>query len=252
VIDDSILPRDEQDSDAIERYALDFDKLPPIVVQKDTFKLIGGKSRLLAAPKATRDHVRIAELDVPDEELWELAYQDNREHGVPYKLSERTNAGRRYLKAHPNLSDGVIADWAGVGRDTVQRWRQQNNAHQQAAAERASGLVPAQPAGFRQVATRVGRDGRERRVPAPSHANGFTPAPKPQSPSRDQDHHRPVPVVIEGLGQVWASPPDVNDIPDEEIDDAIRFGEHMVEEWARWVRALRPRLAKSTTPGARQ
>lgn len=120
---EDVLPREQLDQDAIERYALIFDELPPITVQRDTFTLIGGRHRLDAVLPAFRDHIRIVEVDVPDEELWERAFEDNRAHGVPMRMSERVKAAKKLLARHPDWSDERIAQWAGVSRRAVWGWR---------------------------------------------------------------------------------------------------------------------------------
>jgi hypothetical protein len=123
-VDESILPREQLDEDAITRYVEVFDQLPPIKVQRDTFILIGGKHRLFTAPKAMRDHVRIVEVDIPDDELWIAAFDDNRDHGVPMTMPERIKAGKRALHQHGEWSDQRIAQWAGISRQAVWTWRQ--------------------------------------------------------------------------------------------------------------------------------
>lgn len=121
---DGVTPREtREDPDAVEHYMTVLDELPPLVVQRDTFVLIGGWNRLAANVKAERAIVRVVELPCSDDELWERAFEDNAIHGLQMTTKERVRAMRRYAEAHPSKIDREIAEWAGVVEETVQRWR---------------------------------------------------------------------------------------------------------------------------------
>jgi len=237
---EDVLPRERQDEDAIEQYAGMIDELPPIVVQRDTFVLIEGKHRLFAAPKALRDHVRIVELDVPDDELWERAFEENAAHGVRLTSRERTRAARRYLAAHPDLSDGAIAKWAGVDRITVLRWRHSGEQRQ---------VDEDQPVALQQVdpppvQTRTGTDGRTRAVPPPaprppSYGAGGSPPPRPQSPAQT--------VRVINFGELRQESPRelARSVPEEQVEDQMREGRAM----RRWLDDYIDELAeRAATP----
>ena len=172
---EAILPRMQLDTDAVERYALAFDQLPPITVQKDTFVLIDGRHRLAAAPQAVRDHIRIREMDIPDEDLADWAVQANVTHGVPLTQAERMHAAKGLLKRHHPQSGGdrawsvaKIAQWAGVSRSTVHNWLTQESRRGEAAASQHAreGVQVGHVEGAPPPLTRTGRDGKRRRVPA--------------------------------------------------------------------------------------
>lgn len=189
-----LLPREHQNADAEERYALAFDELPPVLVQKDTFLLIDGYHRLCAAPKAWSDCVRIVEMDISDAEVWEWAFVENREHGVPLTQAERVKAAKRALKAHPDWSDARIAQWASVDQSAVYKWRGQQEQHaiRMAANDEQSTPVTSPLPDRQEVdsspAPRLGRDGRVLNTAnigraAGSAATRFHPAPKPTAPN---------------------------------------------------------------------
>lgn len=126
-VDDAISPRRDGnlDHDRVAEYATNFAKLPPILVQKDTFTLIDGKHRLHAAFEAAAStvHILIEEMDIPDSELWIEAYRANKSHGRALTTAERVAFTRKLLKAFPKWSDAKICDEAGVSRMTVIKYR---------------------------------------------------------------------------------------------------------------------------------
>lgn len=124
VIDDSLTPRHELNTDAIEAYRGSSDSLPPIKVQKDTFVLIDGRHRL-EAYIGLSDHIPVIELDVDDYDLFRTAVRENRAHGVILTTKERERAGRRLIAERPSLTDHEIAEDVGVSVHTVARWRKE-------------------------------------------------------------------------------------------------------------------------------
>lgn len=177
VVRDDLTPRRMTNSGAVEQYAEVFEELPPIVVQRDTFVLIDGWHRLHAAPQSGRDHVRIVEMDCPDDELFAAAIVANKGHGLPLAMSERVAGAKRLLREHPEWADKRISDLAGVSARSVWQYRQDavQREQEQAAKEHREPeperVAPQQ---------RVGSDGVARPVPAPR------PIPKPSGASRHQ------------------------------------------------------------------
>lgn len=91
-IDESILPREGGvDPKLVDHYADIWHDLPPITVQKGSFKLIDGAHPFGAAfeTQAGTDHVKIIELDIRDDDLLEQAYRANVQHGRALTLSEK-------------------------------------------------------------------------------------------------------------------------------------------------------------------
>ena len=150
LVDDAISPRTSGvRAEVVEAYAGILDDLPPLTVERDTFRLIDGWHRLAAAftAEAATDIVRVVEVDVVDPR--EAAFEANLRHGVPLTLDERVAHMRYLLRAMPDASDGEIARRAGISRVTVWRTRQRDEqaADARAAAKREPKAEPkAKPA----------------------------------------------------------------------------------------------------------
>jgi ParB-like chromosome segregation protein Spo0J len=121
-------------------------RLPPIVVQRSTMRVIDGMHRLRAAQLCERDEIEVRFFDGDDLEAFILAVKANVTHGLPLSLADRKAAAARIIAANPQLSDRLIASEAGIAAKTVHAMR-----------ARAAEAVP--PPG-----SRVGQDGRVRPV----------------------------------------------------------------------------------------
>lgn len=116
-------------------------ELPPIVVHRQTMRVIDGMHRLTAAMRKGHGAVDVTYFDGDDYEAFLLAVELNVKHGLPLSLQDRKAAVRRILAASTNLSDRAIAMKAGLSDKTVAKIR---------ASSRAD---------FPKVDTRRGRDG---------------------------------------------------------------------------------------------
>jgi len=120
--------------------------LPPILVHRDTMRIIDGMHRFRAAALRGDSDIEVRFFDGEEEDAFVLAVRSNVTHGLPLSRSDRARAALRILASHPNWSDRMIAGAAGVSPKTVGAIR-----------ERSSVEIP-------QLAARVGVDGRTRRV----------------------------------------------------------------------------------------
>jgi hypothetical protein len=132
------------DHDHVRTLAEIADELPPIIVHRETMRVIDGMHRLHAARLNGRESVQIVYFDGTEQEAFLLAVASNVRHGLPLTLAERKESARRILQSFPEWSDRAIAAKAGLSGKTV------------GALRRTSGPQPAQPP------VRVGRDGRAR------------------------------------------------------------------------------------------
>lgn len=154
VVDDEFSPRlGEVDEETVKRYEACLDELPPIVVQKGTFRLADGKHRFTAFTRH-RDHVRIREVEIASEDLLEYAITANITHGLPLKLAHRLNALKQMLKQHGpgtrNMwSTSRLATTCGVDRLTASNY--------------AKAMTDGQAAPEGPV-TVIGADGRKQKV----------------------------------------------------------------------------------------
>ncbi|MEU5689595.1 ParB/RepB/Spo0J family partition protein [Streptomyces venezuelae] len=93
--------------------------LPPVLVQKDGWRIIDGLHRLEAA-KLRGDHSIQARLvDCTDAEALVLAMKANSSHGLPLSRADRVGGAERVLTAHPEWSDRAIASVTGLSAKTI-------------------------------------------------------------------------------------------------------------------------------------
>ncbi len=120
--------------------------LPPVLVHRQTMRVIDGAHRLTAAAWSGAERIRVRFFDGDEDEAFVLAVAANNAHGLPLSFADRSAAAVRILRAHPEWSDRALASVAGISAGSVRALR--------AAAQG----VPAPPA------ARIGRDGRIRPV----------------------------------------------------------------------------------------
>lgn len=120
------------------------DQLPPILVHKQTMRVIDGMHRLEAARLRSDDMIAARIVDASEEEAFLLAIKINTLHGMPLSRADRKAAADRILANHPDWSDRAVAAAVGMGAKTVASIRRRSTAH-----------AP-------QLNGRVGRDGKRR------------------------------------------------------------------------------------------
>jgi ParB-like chromosome segregation protein Spo0J len=119
-------------------------ELPPIIVHRDTMRVIDGMHRLKAAMLRGRDTIEVNFFDGAEEIAFVLAVEENTRHGLPLSLQDRQAAAERIIGSHPHWSDRAIAKVVGLAAKTVGAIRL-----------RTHGTTP-------QDGERLGRDGRVR------------------------------------------------------------------------------------------
>lgn len=122
-VDEDILPRKSgADRALVKHYAPMLDQLPPIVVQRGTFKLVDGLHRLTAAfdDAAMADVVRIEEIDVEDGfPIIAEAFRRNVTHGRPLTPSEKEAYAKALFETYPDKPVSEVAREAGISRPTA-------------------------------------------------------------------------------------------------------------------------------------
>jgi ParB-like chromosome segregation protein Spo0J len=121
--------------------------LPPIIVHRQTMRVVDGMHRLRAAQLRGLDHMDVRFVDGDAASCFVLGVEANVRHGLPLSLEDRKAAARRIVSSHPQWSDRRIASATGLAARTVASLRQ-----------------PATGEGDQLAAVRVGRDGRARPV----------------------------------------------------------------------------------------
>lgn len=125
-----------------------FSTLPPILVQRNSLRVIDGMHRLEAARVRGEKFIRARVINCADNSAYILAVKANTLHGLPLSRADRTSGARRILDWHPDWSDRAIGIATGLSAKTV------------AAIRRESADE------VRQSTKRLGRDGKRRPVTA--------------------------------------------------------------------------------------
>lgn len=123
--------------------------LPPILVHRETMRVLDGAHRVQAAKRRGEAEIDATLFEGDAETAFVVAVQANIAHGLPLSLADRRAAAGRILLTHPQWSDRAIAAATGLSATTVRTIRDSQPAE--------CGSVPA---------ARIGRDGRRRPIDA--------------------------------------------------------------------------------------
>jgi ParB-like chromosome segregation protein Spo0J len=118
--------------------------LPPIIVHRETMRVVDGLHRLRAAVLRGQEELPVRFFEGSEQDAFVLAVELNVKHGLPLSTADRAAAAARILTSHPQWSDRAVASAAGLSARTVCAIRQRTEGPQTPAA------------------ARVGRDGRIR------------------------------------------------------------------------------------------
>jgi ParB-like chromosome segregation protein Spo0J len=118
--------------------------LPPILVHRQTMRVIDGVHRLRAFEMCGRREITVRFFEGDEKAAFLLAVQSNIAHGLPLTLADRTAAAVRIVVSYPHWSNRAIAKVAGLSAATV-------------AAVRGRSAPDSL-----ELSSRLGRDGRSR------------------------------------------------------------------------------------------
>lgn len=122
--------------------------LPPIIVHRQTMRVIDGMHRLHAARLRGEQHVQARFYDGTAADAFVLAVKVNTAHGLPLSLADRKAAAARIISSHTQWSNRSIAVVTGLSHKTVGAIRR-----------RLDGDIP-------QTDARISQDGRIRPINA--------------------------------------------------------------------------------------
>lgn len=142
-------PRFGISSEHVESLVASDAELPPILVQRQTRRIIDGVHRVQAARARGQRTIQVRWFDGDDHTAFLQAVRTNTAHGLPLSTAERKRAASRILDSQPSLSDRALAALVGLSDKTVAAVRRDNK-------DRAD----TGPGWGHQV--RVGQDGRMR------------------------------------------------------------------------------------------
>lgn len=109
----------------VERLAAAQSKLPPILVHRETMKVIDGVHRVQAAKLRGEDHIEARYFTGSEADAFVLAVKTNIAHGLPLSLAARKAAAERIIASHTYWSDRMIASVTGISPGTVAQIRKQ-------------------------------------------------------------------------------------------------------------------------------
>lgn len=94
-------------------------KLPPILVQKRTLRIIDGMHRVEVARLRGEANISARVVDCTDEEALILAVKANALHGLPLSRADRISGAKRILINHSDWSDRALAGVTGLSAKTI-------------------------------------------------------------------------------------------------------------------------------------
>ncbi|WP_343575026.1 ParB/RepB/Spo0J family partition protein [Mycobacterium sp.] len=159
--------------------------LPPIIVHRQTMRIVDGFHRVAAALASGVDTISGRLIDESLETAFIIAVNANVTHGLPLPLTDRRAAAERILQTHPDWSNRAIASAVGLSAKTVRAMRC------------AAGESP-------QLNTRLGKDGRLRPLSATAG----------RRVAAEILHARPHASLREVAAQAGISPGTVRDVRD--------------------------------------
>ncbi|MCF3105983.1 ParB N-terminal domain-containing protein [Streptomyces roseoverticillatus] len=110
LLDPSDSPRIEgEDPMHVQLLAECHDNLPPIVVHRETLRVIDGMHRLHAAVLRGQKHIKAEFFEGSEDMAFVRAVELNSAHGKPLSIDDRVAAATRILAAYPQWSDRRIA-----------------------------------------------------------------------------------------------------------------------------------------------
>jgi ParB-like chromosome segregation protein Spo0J len=102
--------------------------LPPIVVHRETRRVVDGMHRLWAARSRGDELIEVVFVGGSSADLFVLAVELNRAHGLPLTMTERRSAAERIMESHSHWSDRKIARTTGLAAGTVASLRSSSTA----------------------------------------------------------------------------------------------------------------------------
>jgi ParB-like chromosome segregation protein Spo0J len=120
-------------------------ELPPIIVHRETMRVVDGVHRLRAAELRGDDVIAVRFFNGSTQDAYVLSVEANTSHGLPLSRAERTAAAIRIIATHPQWSDRSIEEVVGL------------SAHAAALRQRSRESAA-------QLNSRIGRDGRVRPI----------------------------------------------------------------------------------------
>jgi|HubBroStandDraft_4_1064222.scaffolds.fasta_scaffold12795_3 ParB-like chromosome segregation protein Spo0J len=108
-----------EDKTHIARLAETETRLPPILADRRTMRVIDGMHRLMAASLQGRQTIDVMFIDGCEADIFLRAVQENVAHGLPLSQADRRAAAERIVVSHPQMSDRAIGHSVGLAAKTI-------------------------------------------------------------------------------------------------------------------------------------
>lgn len=108
-----------EDLDHVQTLSATQARLPPIVVHRQTMRVIDGMHRIRVARLKGQDRITVRFFSGSQEDAFVFAVQANVTHGLPLPLADRKAAVARIVESHPHWADRMIAQVTGLAPKTV-------------------------------------------------------------------------------------------------------------------------------------
>ncbi|TJZ44201.1 hypothetical protein FCH28_31010 [Streptomyces piniterrae] len=108
-----------ESSDHVRRLAELNTPLPPIVVHRQTMRVVDGMHRVRAAILRGEEYVAATFFEGSSADAFVLAVGLNSAHGLPLSSADRSAAAARIIRSHPQWSDRMVASATGLPTRTV-------------------------------------------------------------------------------------------------------------------------------------
>ena len=108
-----------EDKAHIARLAETETRLPPILADRRTMRVIDGMHRLMAASLQGRQTIDVMFIDGCEADIFLRAVQENVAHGLPLSQADRRAAAERIVVSHPQMSDRAIGHSVGLAAKTI-------------------------------------------------------------------------------------------------------------------------------------
>ncbi len=108
-----------EDKAHIARLAETDARLPPILVDRRSMRVIDGMHRLIAASLNGQEMIAVEFFDGNPADAFLRAVEANVTHGLPLSQADRRAAAARIIVSHPFMSDRAIGEMAGLSAKTV-------------------------------------------------------------------------------------------------------------------------------------
>lgn len=108
-----------EDPAHVELLAAAESELPPIIVHRQTMRIIDGVHRVRVAKLRGQEKIAARFFEGPAADAFVLAVQFNIMHGLPLSMADRKRAAERIVASHPQWSDRMVGSVAGISAGTV-------------------------------------------------------------------------------------------------------------------------------------